>query len=161
MEPRNSNLQLLLRHILSQYQPYSGGRWFPSLEFYTLEKNQSHKGSIIWNKVTIAWKTMRMETSYIRPSNLDELLSCSIWFYPCHPIVGPCFSKALATVLYRKGMRYYRDLWRHTRFLELIEAQNELGLLAEDMGAWIAMTQAMWRQWSDILIHQTPKVGSG
>jgi hypothetical protein len=37
MEPGQSNLHLMLHYKLSLYQPYAGGRWQPSLEFFTIQ----------------------------------------------------------------------------------------------------------------------------
>lgn len=161
MEPGNSNLHLLLRYRLSMYQPFSGGRWCPSLEYFTLPKNQCHKGSAVWNRTTTAWKTMAKEITYNRPNNLEELLSCSIWLCRSHPVIRPGFSKVRAAALHKKGMRHYRDIWRQTRFLEPLETQAEFGLQIQDFGAWVAMTQDMGRQWADILKDQSPRVGYG
>lgn len=140
MEPRHSNLHMLLRHRLSLFQPYTRGRWSPSLEFFTLQKNQSKKGSTVWDRVTAAWKHLKNEVTYIKPSNLKELLSCSIWFCPTLPIIGPGFSKQMATMLHKKGMRHYRDIWRQNRFMNPMETQEDFGLLPQESGAWEVMT---------------------
>lgn len=72
MEPRTSNLHLLLRHRLNIYQPYARGNWKPSLDFFPLKKHQSHKGSATWNKVTNAWKKLSTKIIYNRLTNIDE-----------------------------------------------------------------------------------------
>lgn len=161
LEPGNSNLHVLMRHRLSMYQPYASGRWNPSLEFFTLPKNQSRRGSMVWNRVTTAWKRLKSETSYVEPCNLEELLSCSLWFCPNAPIIGPGFSKQRAMVLHQRGMRQYRDIWRHTRFINVVEAQTQFGLLPHEAGAWLALTQALCTKWHDLLRTQSPKVKSG
>ena len=47
LEPGDSNLHLFLRFRLSQYQPYTGGRWTQSLEYFPMNKHQRKKGSIV------------------------------------------------------------------------------------------------------------------
>ena len=69
LEPGDSNLHLFLRFRLSQYQPYTGGRWPQSMEYFTMSKHQRKKGSIVWNQVALAWKTMLPFVSFSRPSN--------------------------------------------------------------------------------------------
>lgn len=140
MEPGNSNLHLLLRFRLSMYQPYSGGRWTKGLEYFTLSKHQCRRGSIVWNRINVAWKNIRGEVSFIRPNNLEELLSCSLWFCPSYSILGPGFSKQRATFLHKQGMRYYRDVWSQTRFLDPMELHEKFGLLHEEFGAWVRIT---------------------
>ena len=54
LEPSDSNLHLFLRYRLSQYQPYTSGRWTQSLEYFHINKHQRKKGSIVWNQVTMA-----------------------------------------------------------------------------------------------------------
>ena len=77
LEPGDSNLHLFLRYRLSMYQPYAGGRWVQSMEYFTVDKHERKKGSIVWNQATSAWKTMLPFVSFRRPSNWDELLSSS------------------------------------------------------------------------------------
>lgn len=161
LEPGDSNLHLLLRARLSSYQPYKGGRWEAGLEFFTLKTHQCKRGSLVWNRVTSAWKSIRPEITYIRPSNLEELLSSSLWFCPSYSIIGLCFSKSRATILHKKGMRYYRDVWTHTRFMTCSELQDRYGLLPGEFGAWSTTAQALMRQWADILRGQTPRMTSG
>lgn len=48
LEPGKSNLHLLMQYRLGMCQPYSRGRWCPSLlEFFTMQKNQSKRGSMV------------------------------------------------------------------------------------------------------------------
>lgn len=89
MEPGMSNLHLFLRYRLSKCQPYPQGGWNPSLEYFPLTKHQCQRGSIVWNKVTSAWKRILPEINHIRPNNMDEFLSCSIWHFPLLPLIGP------------------------------------------------------------------------
>jgi hypothetical protein len=51
VELGSSNLHVLLRHRLEHFQPYSGGKWLPSLEYFTIPKVQAKKGSSTWNRV--------------------------------------------------------------------------------------------------------------
>ena len=68
LEPGDSNLHLFLRFRLSQYQLYTGGRWPQSMEYFTINKHQRKKGSIVWNQVALAWKTMLPFVSFKRPT---------------------------------------------------------------------------------------------
>ena len=43
LELGDSNLHLFLRFRLSQYQPYIGGRWSQSMEYFTLGKHQQKR----------------------------------------------------------------------------------------------------------------------
>jgi hypothetical protein len=56
MEPGNSNLHVILRYRLQMYQPYPGGRWSNSLEFFSVRGHQSHQDFLGWNRATFAWK---------------------------------------------------------------------------------------------------------
>jgi hypothetical protein len=44
-EPGLSNLQIMIRFRLTHFQPYSGRRWVPSMEFFTQQKFQARRGS--------------------------------------------------------------------------------------------------------------------
>jgi hypothetical protein len=79
-EPGQSNLHTLLRFRLRGYQPYSQGRWLPSLEFFTRERHQCKRGSTPWNRVTSAWKSMRKALSFVRLQSHEELLNESFWW---------------------------------------------------------------------------------
>lgn len=156
MEPGTSNLHLLLRHRLNKYQPYAGGNWKPSLDFFTLRKHQSHRGSATWNRVTSAWKKLNPEIIYNRPTNIDEWLCTSLWFCPAFSMIGPSFSKQRANNLHKQGMRYYRDIWIQNGFMDYRMAQEKYGILGQESGTWETMVQGLWKQWADI-IKQPPK----
>jgi hypothetical protein len=46
LEPGTTNLHEFLRYRLSLYQPYPGGKWHPSLEFFTMKGHSSRQGSL-------------------------------------------------------------------------------------------------------------------
>jgi hypothetical protein len=54
MELGSSNLHAKWRYRLRSYQPYQGGRWQSSLEFFTIVGHQSRQGSLGWNQTTLA-----------------------------------------------------------------------------------------------------------
>jgi hypothetical protein len=58
VEPGSSNLHLMLRFRLSHCQPYSGGRWAPNLEYFTLPRFQAKRGSKVWNRIGTSWKAL-------------------------------------------------------------------------------------------------------
>lgn len=135
MEPGQSNLHLLLRHKLSQYQPYSGGRWSQSLEFFLVPQHQARSGSIVWNRVTAAWKSLRPISSYKRPQNWEELMNSSWWWCPAAPIIEPGFSRTRAAALHRARLRRYRDAWVQGRLMNAAEASVAFGRQDQEWGA--------------------------
>lgn len=110
LEPSSSNLHLLLRHKLSQFQPYSGGRWDESLEFFFIPKHQTRMGSIVWNRVVPAWKSLLPAISFVPPTCWEDLMSLSWWWNPAAPMIGPGFSRLRAAALHKTGIRQYRDV---------------------------------------------------
>lgn len=104
MEQGTSNLHIFLRHRLNHYQPYAGEKWELSLDFFTLKKHHSHRGSAIWHRVTNAWKKLSIEIIYNKPTNIDEWPSTSLWFCQAFSMIGPGFSKETAPTLHKKGM---------------------------------------------------------
>jgi hypothetical protein len=64
-EPTNSNLHHMLRFRSENFQPYSQGRWAPSLEFFTIPKFQAERGSKVWNQVGTAWRGLVKEISRV------------------------------------------------------------------------------------------------
>ena len=107
LEPRSSNLHVMLRYRLDKYQPYPGQNWLSRMEFFMVPSYQSHLNFLGWNCITLAWKVVFPELQYVPPSNLDELLSCSPWFYPTTSMIGSCFSKLIAFSLHKAGLRRY------------------------------------------------------
>lgn len=74
-EPGESNLQIMLRHRLMAFQPYQGGRWGPSMEFFTLDQAQARQGSKAWTRAGKAWKCLLPEVLQRRPQTRDEVMS--------------------------------------------------------------------------------------
>jgi hypothetical protein len=110
MEPGNSNLHLLLQFRLGSYQPFSNGNWQPSLEYFTRQGHQTRRGSIVWSRISAAWKSLLSEVEYVRPKNRDELASYSFWHCPLAPTIGPIFSKTRAAGLHKNRLRRYKDV---------------------------------------------------
>ena len=124
LEPGQSNLHLLLRHKLSEFQPYSGGRWQPSLEFCFIPKHQARTGSIVWNRVIPSWKSVLHGLQPVLPASLNDLLSMSWWWNPFLPQIGPGFSKLRAAKLHQMGLCRYRDVWHRGHLMTFAEAQG-------------------------------------
>ena len=61
LEPGTSNLQLLLKYRLERYQPYSGDRWGPNMDYFTKLSHQYKQGSKVWNRMAETWKTMNKD----------------------------------------------------------------------------------------------------
>ena len=136
LELEESNLQLLLRSKLAQYQPYSRGRWQSSIEFFTIPKHQAKQWSIVWNQVIFAWKLLPPFISYVCPTNREELLSCSWWWCPGALVIGLGFSNTRATTLHKAGLQRYRDAWVQGRFMTTTAAKVAFGLLDRETCAW-------------------------
>jgi hypothetical protein len=144
-EPGQSNLHILLRFRLSGYQPYSQGKWSPSLEFFTKDGHQSKKGSTVWNRVTSAWKSFRKELLHVKPQSHEELLNESFWWSHFFPAVGPAFSRSRAAALHRAGLRCIRDAWVNGTLLPANEASRRFCLKAHEFQAWDTLSRAMSR----------------
>jgi hypothetical protein len=151
MEPGRSNLHLMLRYRLSQYQSYARGRWEQSLKYFTCNGHQSRQGPLGWNRVTSAWKKMVPELVFVPPVYVEEFLSCSLWHCPRLPLKGPGFSRVRATELHKAGLRRYRDAWQEGQFISAAEARRKYGLKQEEEGAWSTVVPNMTRAWHNIL----------
>jgi hypothetical protein len=152
LELGEPNLHLLLRYRLSAYQPYPGGRWQGSLDFFMVKGHQSKQGSLGWNRTTLAWKALLPDLQFVPPNTVEELLSCSVWFCPMAPIIGPGFSKHRVSILHKAGMRKYRDIMTgRSNFIAADEAQRRFGLQEEERGAWNATVRMMSLTWQMIL----------
>jgi exonuclease III len=147
LEPGATNLHELLRFRLSLYQPYPGGRWQPSLEYFTIKGHRSRQGSLAWNRAAQAWKSFLPNLHFVPPKCIEDLLSCDLWSCPGAPLIGPGFSKARAANLHTAGLCKYRDAMRDTRFIDAAEAQLRFGLKPEEHGAWEASTHFLSRKW--------------
>ena len=161
LEPGDSNLHLFLRYRLSMYQPYTGGRWSQSMEYFTINKHQRKKGSIVWNQVTLAWKTMLPFVSFSRPANWDEVLSCSFWWLQSNSAMNLGFSIARAASLHKRGLRRHRDIWKNGRFMNPIEVQDSYGLLTEEFPAWLEVVTRLYHTWADLLKVRLGKINCG
>jgi hypothetical protein len=55
-EPGDSNFKIMLRHRISNFQPYPGGNWPPSLQWFALPSHAAKSGSMVWQRTAQAWK---------------------------------------------------------------------------------------------------------
>jgi hypothetical protein len=109
MEPGTSNLHIMLRYRLKLYQPYGGGNWQPSLDYFTIKGHQCKQGSLEWTRAIAAWKLLLPELQFVPLKCLEDLHSCNFWFCPGASPIGPGFSKARAAALVKVGLQKYRD----------------------------------------------------
>ena len=151
MEPGTTNLHEFLQYRISLYQPYQGGNWQPSLEFFTMQGHYSRQGSLGWNRTTQAWKVVLSNVKYIPTNCLEDLLNCNIWTCPEVPLIGPGFSRLKASNLHKKGPQKYSDIMRGSGFIPTHEIQHCFGLKQEEREAWEAVVQVMTRRWQAIL----------
>jgi hypothetical protein len=124
-------------------------------------RHQSKRGSLVWNRIAMAWKRLLPDIQFVPPTCLDELLGCSLWYCPIVPIIGPGFSKSRAAVLHQAGMKTYRDIWFEGSFLPIEEVQRRFGLLPAEVGAWQAAMRVIDRTWNVLLRRNTPLVTHG
>jgi exonuclease III len=150
-EPGQSNLHTLLRYRLQGYQPYSQGRWSPSLEFFTKDGHQSKRGSSPWNRVARSWRSMRKDLMYVRPESHEELLNESFWWSNFLSAIGPGFAKARATTMHKAGLKRIKDVWQDGALLPTEEVSRLYGLKNCEFRAWELHTQAMIRYWGAML----------
>jgi hypothetical protein len=155
-EPGTSNLHALLRFRLSHFQPYSGGRWPSSLEYFIQQSFQAKKGSAVWNRIGVSWRSLVKEVTPVLPELPEEVLSESLWWSHFSPQIGGGFSKTRAARLHLAGLGRIRDLRTDNRFLTTEEAQEKFGLLPTEAGAWVAMTQNLSAYWGNLLTLRPP-----
>lgn len=74
-------------------------------------------------------------------------MGLSWWWNPVVPMIGPGFSETRAAVVHRAGLKYYRDAWRHGKFMLPPKAQYGFGLLDEEFGAWLAPITKAKQAW--------------
>jgi hypothetical protein len=129
VEPGDSNLHLMLRYRLAHFQPYSSGRWAPSLEFFTLPKFKARRGSPAWTRVGSAWRPLVKELLRVRPISFEEVMSEPFWWSEFSTTIGPGFSKLRATQLHRAGLQHIRDAWEEDQFISAARAVVKFGLL--------------------------------
>jgi hypothetical protein len=156
VEPGTSNLHILLRHKVEHFQLYSGGKWSPSLEYFTLPKFQAKKGSKAWNIVGTSWRALVKDVSRVRPSSFEEVMGESMWWSEFAPLVGPGFSKAHATQLHKAGLKRVANAWHDGTFLSTTMTQERFGLKPTEFGAWEAMVSLLARTWAGLLAGVNP-----
>ena len=93
-KPSISNLHVLLKHRLRNYQPYQGGHWRPSLEYFILDRCQAKKGSVAWTRAMVVWKSMATDLRSIFPKTAEEVANKPLWWFSFLPLIGFWFSKA-------------------------------------------------------------------
>lgn len=160
-EPGESNLYLILRYRLSLFQPYQGGRWEASLEYFTLPNIQARQSSAAWTRAGKAWKKLSPDLHPIRPQNREEVLSEPFWWSRFLPQIGAGFSKLRASHLHRRGLRCVRDALSGGQFLQFDDAVQKFQLLAEEQGAWTAAGRALQNLWGGMLYGPTSGPAEG
>lgn len=60
---------------------------------FRFAKSPSKEGVKTWNRVTTDWAKMLLEVKFIEPQCFEEFLSCSVWWNPYPPAIGPGFSR--------------------------------------------------------------------
>lgn len=158
LEPGQSNLHLMLRYRLSNFQPFKSAAWAPSMEFFVLPGHQAKQGSRIWNRVSTAWAKPLPDVSFIEPQCFEELLSSSFWWNPYAPAIEPEFSRDRAGQLHRMGLRFVRDAWhdREVRFLRPDEVACRHGLRPDEFGAFLSVLALIASRWPGLIAGPPP-----
>jgi hypothetical protein len=79
-EQGSSNPQVMIRFMLSNFQPYSRGHWIPSVERFTQCKFQAKKRPKAWNRVGISWRALVQEVVHVSAIVKEEVLNDSFWW---------------------------------------------------------------------------------
>lgn len=151
LETCQSNLQLMLRFRLGYSQPYAKGHWLPTMDYFTLPNHQCHRGSLVWNLIVVEWKKLLSDLTFTSPSNIDELLGCSLWHCPALTLIGPGFSKLQASQLHRAGISTYKDIWDGSNFITAEAAELKFGLTLSKRGVWENACRLMLGTWDNLL----------
>jgi hypothetical protein len=160
-EPGTSNLHAMIRFRLVSFQPYSGGRWEPSLEHFTQHKFQARRGSKVWNRIGLAWRALVKDVVPALPRLGVELLNESFWWSSFTPMIGAGFAKSRAATLHRAGLVQIRDAWVGDRFLSHNEGMERFGLTHGELGAWNECTRRLVDAWGPLLQDRNPVAAVG
>ena len=104
MEPGESNLQLMLRYRLAQFNPQSGKSWGVSLEWFTCKQHTRFAGSKVWGYISKAWKVMVKGIYQLPPHTRMELLHSNIWWSDGVELFKNGFIYGKGFKLYYKGI---------------------------------------------------------
>jgi hypothetical protein len=104
------------------------------MEFFTQHKFQAKRGSKVWNRIGISWRSLVREVVPVLPILKEELMIESFWWSPSSPQIGAGFSKARAAKIHKAGLVQIRDAHTEDRFLTAIEAQAKFGILPGEFG---------------------------
>jgi hypothetical protein len=121
-EPGQSNLHFILHYRLSLYQPYGGGNYTPSLAYFSILGHSSKQGSLTWNRIGSAWKSLVEELEYVDPTNFEEVMNENIWWSLGRSFLGSGFSKVRGAALSRVGLTSIRDIWTGNQVISALVA---------------------------------------
>jgi hypothetical protein len=122
-KPGTSNLHVMLRYRVLHFQPYGGGRWAPSLEYFIQPRFQTKRGSTTWNKVGTSWRVPVRELIPIQLNLLEEVSSELLWWSLFSAQVGASFFRNQVVRLHKVGLRQIVDSWVENRFFTMAEDQ--------------------------------------
>lgn len=152
MEPRESNLQIMLRYRLARFNPKRGRSWGVSLDWFMSKQHQGYSGSKVWGHISKAWKTMVKGMYQLSPRSLIELIHANIWWSGLN-LIKEDFSFEKAYELYRKGIRCVDDIWdsEGQAWTAWEDAKGKFHMRDEDQGDWNKLTSKISSKWSHIL----------
>jgi hypothetical protein len=159
IEPGRSNLYLMLKYQLENFQSYSGGRWAPSLEYFMLPKFQAKRESKAWNRIGTSWRSLVKEVQWVKPKIFEEVMNESFWWSEFAVLIGPGFSKSRAAQLHRAGLKRIQDAWEDGSLISVDRAKEKFGLKAGEDRAWLVATDLLTQTWVGMLRGINPVAG--
>ena len=150
MEPRESNMQLMLRYRLARFKPQKGRSWDVNLDWFTNKDHLSFSESKVWGHISRAWKVMVKGIYQIPPCTRMKLLISNIWWTEGVELLKQGFSLEKGVYLYRKVVRNVDDIWdgEHRNFLTVEKTKEKFKLSNTEVEDWIEITDKISRKWS-------------
>jgi hypothetical protein len=100
-----TNLQILLHHKLSQFQPVKRLTWPPNPTWAFVKNHIKQTGSRIWNQICKAWARLVKSIRPCPPTTREGLLNKQLWWNFEFKGGDYNMSQERALTLHRKGLR--------------------------------------------------------
>lgn len=144
--PGQSNLRILLRYRITQLKPSCHGKWGLSSMWLFSSYLLGQSRSKVWHHIAHAWKVMTCTATFLSPSCSKDILQLNMQWHMEYQCFQFNITMDRAFVLYRKGLRYFRDVWDHgiDEFLSWEEASIKFSL-----------PEVYW-VWTKLVEHYSP-----
>jgi hypothetical protein len=163
MEPRDSNLQVMLRFRLVHFKPQRGRSWGPSLDWFTNKQHQGFTGSKVWGHIGKAWRIMAKGLYQIPPKTRLELLHSNLWWSEGVALLKEGFTHVQGLHFYKKCIKCVDDIWDSNAqdFLTLEQAREKFKITQTEEGEWAELTNKICDKWRHLLEDVTDTTPSG